>query len=38
MTLNLSWGEMALRLALTVAAGVVIGYNRSAGNTVAGLR
>ena len=29
MNVTLSWSEIALRLALTVAVGVLIGYNRS---------
>jgi putative Mg2+ transporter-C (MgtC) family protein len=37
MTLSLSWGEMALRLALTVIVGVIVGYNRSQHGKVAGM-
>jgi putative Mg2+ transporter-C (MgtC) family protein len=38
MPLNIGWGEIALRLALTVAAGIVIGTNRSEHGHAAGLR
>jgi putative Mg2+ transporter-C (MgtC) family protein len=38
MPLNIGWGEIALRLALTVAAGIVIGVNRSEHGHAAGLR
>ena len=37
MNLNLSWGEIALRLALTVAVGIVVGYNRSQHGKIAGM-
>jgi hypothetical protein len=37
MILNLSWSEMALRLALKVAVGVVIGYNRRQHGKAAGM-
>jgi putative Mg2+ transporter-C (MgtC) family protein len=38
MPLNVGWGEIALRLALTVAAGILIGINRSEHGHAAGLR
>jgi putative Mg2+ transporter-C (MgtC) family protein len=38
MPLNIGWGEIALRLALTVAAGLLIGINRSEHGHAAGLR
>jgi hypothetical protein len=38
MPLNIGWGEIALRLALTVAAGILIGLNRSEHGHAAGLR
>jgi putative Mg2+ transporter-C (MgtC) family protein len=38
MPLDIGWGEIALRLALTVAAGIVIGANRSEHGHAAGLR
>jgi putative Mg2+ transporter-C (MgtC) family protein len=38
MPLNIGWGEIALRLALTVAAGIVIGINRGEHGHAAGLR
>src|ERR1700675_3457283 len=38
MPLNIGWGEIALRLALTVAAGILIGINRSEHGHAAGLR
>jgi putative Mg2+ transporter-C (MgtC) family protein len=38
MPLNIGWGEIALRLALTVVAGIVIGVNRSEQGHAAGLR
>jgi putative Mg2+ transporter-C (MgtC) family protein len=38
MPLNIGWGEIALRLALTVAAGILIGVNRSEHGHAAGLR
>src|SRR5215813_6256159 len=38
MRLPLEWSDVALRLALTVVAGVVIGYNRTEHGKVAGLR
>ncbi len=38
MPLNIGWGEIALRLALTVAAGIWIGINRSEHGHAAGLR
>lgn len=37
MTLTLSWSEIALRLALTLAAGVLFGYNRSQHGKIAGM-
>ena len=38
MPLNIGWGEIALRLALTVFAGILIGINRSEHGHAAGLR
>jgi putative Mg2+ transporter-C (MgtC) family protein len=38
MPLNIGWGEIALRLALTVVAGMLIGINRSEHGHAAGLR
>ena len=38
MPLNIGWGEIALRLALTVFAGILIGFNRSEHGHAAGLR
>jgi putative Mg2+ transporter-C (MgtC) family protein len=38
MPLNIGWGDIALRLALTVAAGLLIGVNRSEHGHAAGLR
>jgi putative Mg2+ transporter-C (MgtC) family protein len=38
MPLNIGWGEIALRLALTVVAGILIGINRSEHGHAAGLR
>jgi putative Mg2+ transporter-C (MgtC) family protein len=38
MPLRLTWGEIALRLALSLAAGAVIGINRSERHRPAGLR
>jgi putative Mg2+ transporter-C (MgtC) family protein len=38
MPLNIGWGEIAVRLALTVAAGTLIGLNRSEHGHPAGLR
>lgn len=38
MPLNLTWEEIAVRLALTVIAGSLIGINRSEGGHAAGLR
>jgi putative Mg2+ transporter-C (MgtC) family protein len=38
MPLNIGWGDIALRLALTVAAGMLIGINRSEHGHAAGLR
>jgi putative Mg2+ transporter-C (MgtC) family protein len=38
MPLTLGWTEIALRLALTVLAGVLLGLNRSERGQVAGLR
>jgi putative Mg2+ transporter-C (MgtC) family protein len=38
MPLNIGWGEIALRLALTVAGGILIGINRSEHGHAAGLR
>ena len=38
MPLNIGWGEIALRLALTVIAGILIGVNRSEHGHAAGLR
>jgi putative Mg2+ transporter-C (MgtC) family protein len=37
MRLDLTWKEVALRLALTVAVGIVVGYNRSQHGKVAGM-
>ena len=37
MNVTLSWSEIALRLALTVAVGVLIGYNRSEHGKAAGM-
>jgi putative Mg2+ transporter-C (MgtC) family protein len=38
MPLNIGWDDIALRLALTVIAGLLIGYNRTEHGKVAGLR
>jgi putative Mg2+ transporter-C (MgtC) family protein len=38
MPLNLSWQEMALRLALAFAAGALVGFNRTEHGRAAGLR
>jgi putative Mg2+ transporter-C (MgtC) family protein len=38
MPLNIGWGDIALRLALTVAAGMLIGINRSEHGHAAGVR
>jgi putative Mg2+ transporter-C (MgtC) family protein len=38
MPLTLGWKEIALRLALTVLAGIVIGFNRSEAGRPAGMR
>src|SRR6202051_4048297 len=38
MPLNIGWGEISLRLALTVAARILIGTNRSEHGHAAGLR
>jgi hypothetical protein len=38
MTLSLPWSEIALRLALTIFVGIVIGYNRSQHGKAAGMR
>src|ERR1700692_4086863 len=38
MPLNIGWRDIALRLALTVAAGILIGVNRSEHGHAAGLR
>ena len=38
MPLELNWGEIALRLLLTIIAGVVIGYDRSEHGKAAGMR
>jgi putative Mg2+ transporter-C (MgtC) family protein len=38
MPLSIGWGEIALRLALTVFAGILIGINRSEHGHAAGLR
>jgi putative Mg2+ transporter-C (MgtC) family protein len=38
MPLTVSWGDFALRLALAVVAGVLLGYNRSEHGRSAGLR
>lgn len=38
MPLNIGWRDIALRLALTVAAGILIGINRSEHGHAAGLR
>jgi len=38
MPLNIGWDDIALRLALTLIAGLLIGYNRSEHGKAAGLR
>lgn len=38
MPVHLTWGEIALRLALTIAAAAVVGFNRSEHGKVAGMR
>src|ERR1700752_937738 len=38
MTSSLSWTDVAIRLALTVLAGMVVGYNRSEHGKAAGMR
>jgi putative Mg2+ transporter-C (MgtC) family protein len=38
MPLSLTWNDIALRLALTVAAGLALGFNRSEHGKAAGLR
>ena len=38
MPLHISWSEIALRLLLTVIAGVLIGYDRSEHGKAAGMR
>jgi putative Mg2+ transporter-C (MgtC) family protein len=38
MTTSLGWGDIALRLALTVLVGVLIGYNRTEQGKAAGMR
>jgi putative Mg2+ transporter-C (MgtC) family protein len=38
MPLNIGWDDIALRLALTVIAGLLIGYNRTEHGKAAGLR
>jgi putative Mg2+ transporter-C (MgtC) family protein len=38
MPLNPSWGDIALRLALTILAGAIIGFNRGVRGHAAGLR
>jgi len=38
MTASIGWNEVALRLALTVIAGLLIGYNRTEHGKAAGLR
>jgi putative Mg2+ transporter-C (MgtC) family protein len=38
MTAPIGWGEIALRLAVTVGVGIVIGYNRSEHGKAAGMR
>ncbi len=38
LTIRLEWTDVALRLALTVVAGVAIGYNRSEHGKAAGMR
>jgi hypothetical protein len=38
MTTPLGWTDMALRLALTVMAGILLGYNRSEHGKAAGMR
>jgi hypothetical protein len=38
MTTSLGWTDMALRLALTVLAGILLGYNRSEHGKAAGMR
>jgi putative Mg2+ transporter-C (MgtC) family protein len=38
LPVHLTWGEIALRLALTVIAGILIGYDRSEHGKAAGMR
>jgi len=38
MPLHIGWGDVALRLVLTILAGVLIGYNRTEHGKAAGLR
>ncbi len=38
MPVNIGWGDIALRLGLTVIAGILIGYNRTEHGKAAGLR
>ncbi len=38
MPLHIGWGDVALRLLLTIIAGVLIGYNRTEHGKAAGLR
>ena len=38
MPLHIGWSDVALRLALTVVAGLLIGYNRTEHGKAAGLR
>jgi putative Mg2+ transporter-C (MgtC) family protein len=38
MPLSLAWNDIALRLALTVAAGLALGFNRSEHGKAAGMR
>ena len=38
MPLNIGWDDIALRLALTVVAGLVVGYNRTEHGKAAGMR
>ena len=38
MPLHIGWSDVALRLTLTVIAGLLIGYNRTEHGKAAGLR
>src|SRR5579863_7181345 len=38
MPLHIGWGDVALRLVLTIIAGLLIGYNRTEHGKAAGLR